>query len=242
MLSAFCDGQVFGERTGTSAPQVLALHGWRKDHTDLARVVEGFNALTLDLPGFGTSPAPSSVWGGADYASGLESILNEFESPPVVFGHSFGGRVAVNMAALYPERVRAVVLAGVPLIRKSGTKRPPVAYRAAKLANRVGLLSDQRMEAERRKRGSADYNAATGIVRDIFVKVVNESYEQQLRSIVCPAELVWGENDTEASLRQAEQALEILTNAKLTVVPGGSHWIVNTDPQPIRDAITRSLR
>ena len=99
MLSAFCDGKVFGERTGSGSPKVLALHGWRKDHADLRQAVEGFDAITLDMPGFGASPEPDSVWGAADYAAAIVPVLDEFDSPPVVFAHSFGGRVAVHLAA-----------------------------------------------------------------------------------------------------------------------------------------------
>jgi pimeloyl-ACP methyl ester carboxylesterase len=241
VLTSFGNGRLFGARFGAGAPKVLALHGWRKDHTDLTKVLDGFEAIALDLPGFGASPIPDDVWGAAAYASALGEVLSEFESPLVVFGHSFGGRVAVNFAALFPEHVRALVLTGVPLIRHAPTRKAPLAFRLAKLANRVHILSDERMEAERRRRGSADYRAATGVMRDIFVKVVNESYEKQLAVIEQPVEMVWGEHDSEAPLGQAREALEILKNGQLTVVPGGSHWLPQSDPALLRNAIERTL-
>ena len=40
-------------------------------------------------------------------------------APPVVVGHSFGGRIAVCLAALYPDRVGSLVLTGVPLVKQT---------------------------------------------------------------------------------------------------------------------------
>lgn len=241
MLSAFAGGRLFGERSLSEPPRILALHGWRGDHAQIARVIDGFPAISIDLPGFGKTPRPNDVWGAAQYAEAVAPVLDEFAEPPVVVGYSFGGRVAVNLAALHPQSVRSLVLVGVPLIRRPSRNKPPIAFRAAKLAHRVGLISDSRMEAERRKRGSADYRAATGIMRDIFVKVVNESYAQQLAAISCPVELVWGEADTEAPLRHAHDALEILQKASLTTVPGATHWSIVEQPEAVRAAMQRCL-
>ncbi|NIS30326.1 MAG: hypothetical protein GWN07_08695, partial [Actinobacteria bacterium] len=64
-------------------------------------------------------------------------------------------------------------------------------------AHRAGLVSDARMEAWRRRRGSADYRSASGVMRDVLVTVVNESYEEALGRIEGPVELVWGRGDVD---------------------------------------------
>src|SRR3954452_16103169 len=99
MLTAYDNGRLFGARTGSGAPWVLALHGWQRTHRDFNRVLEGIDALALDLPGFGASPPPAEPWGSAEYAKALLPVLDGFDGPPVVLGHSFGGRVAVHIAA-----------------------------------------------------------------------------------------------------------------------------------------------
>jgi pimeloyl-ACP methyl ester carboxylesterase len=241
MLSAFADGKLFGERVGNEPVRVVALHGWRKSHDDLAAVTQGFDAIALDLPGFGASPEPREVWGAHDYAAAVIKALEELPEPVVIVGHSFGGRVAVCIAADRPDLVKALVLTGVPLIRRASGKKPPLVFRLAKFANKIGLLSDARMEAERRKRGSADYRAATGVMRDVFVKLVNESYEEEMAKVQCPVHMVWGENDTAAQLWQAQEATALFPNSDLVVVPGGSHWLPNESPEPIREAIRKSL-
>lgn len=239
MLSAFADGTLFGERTGNDPVRVVALHGWRRTHVDFAHVLTGFDAVALDLPGFGASPEPTTVWGAHDYAAAVIKMLEALPEPVVIVGHSHGGRVALCIAADRPDLVKALVLTGVPLIRKPSTGKPPLRFRLAKFANNIGLLSDEKMEAERRKRGSADYRAATGIMRDTFVKLVNESYEGEMAKVKCPVEMVWGEADTAAPLAQAKEATGIFPTNSLVVVPGGTHFLPTENPEVLREAIRK---
>lgn len=239
MLQAFASGRLFGASHGSGTPWVLALHGWRRDHRDFALTLEGLDAVAVDLPGFGATPAPDGAWGSSDYAAAVEPVLAELERPAVLLGHSFGGRVAVHLAARRPDAVRALVLTGVPLIRKQGTGKPAFSFRIARALNRRGLVSDARMDALREQQGSADYRAAKGVMRSVFVRVVNESYEDQLRTLRCPVELVWGDDDTEAPIAVAEQAAAMVPGARLTRVPGAGHLTPLTAPAALRDALLR---
>lgn len=239
MLQAFAAGRLFGTAHGSGTPWVVALHGWRRDHRDFDATLDGIDSIALDLPGFGATPPPDSAWGAADYAAAIEPVLDELPGPVVVLGHSHGGRVAVHLAARRPDAVRALVLTGVPLIRRSGTGKPAVSFRIARALNQRGLVSDARMEALREKHGSDDYRAAKGVMRDVFVRIVNESYEDQLRAVQCPTELVWGDDDTAAPLAVAEEAQTLLANARLTVLPGAGHLTPTTAPDALRDALLR---
>jgi pimeloyl-ACP methyl ester carboxylesterase len=101
------------------------------------------------------------------------------------------------------------------------------------------------MEAMRRSRGSADYRAATGVMRDILVKVVNESYEAQLRAIDVPVSLIWGSDDREVPVTIAERALSIINEgggvAELEVVPGVGHLLPTEAPQALRRVVDEAL-
>lgn len=246
MLKAFDSGRLFGvvNRVGDAAPRVLALHGWRRTSADFDRVLAGLPAgsIALDLPGFGASPEPPAGWGTEDYAKALVPVLSELDGPAVVLGHSFGGRVAVRLAAAQPQSVRALVLTGVPLIRRAPAGRPALSFRVVRWLHRRGLVPDERMEALRRRHGSVDYRAAAGVMRDVFVRVVNESYEDDLRALACPVELVWGDDDRDAPLAVAEQARDIVgAGATLTVVPGAGHLTPLTAPEALRAAVERAL-
>jgi pimeloyl-ACP methyl ester carboxylesterase len=239
MLQAFASGRVFGTTFGSEPPWVLAMHGWRRSHRDFATVLEGLDAVAVDLPGFGATPPPEEVWGGAEYAAAVAGVLDGFDRPAVVLGHSFGGQVAVHLSRLRPDAVRALVLTGVPLFRRTGGGKPPLGFRVARALHRRRLLGDARMEALRQKHGSADYRAATGVMRDVFVRVVNEPYDDLLRDLTVPVELVWADDDSEVPLDVAQRAAAVLPDARVTVVPGAGHLLPLTAPDSLRDALLR---
>ena len=243
MLKAFATGSLFGARHGSGPPTVLALHGWARDHRDFDATLDGLDAIAVDLPGFGASPAPANAWGGAEYAEAVSPVLGELAGPAVLLGHSFGGRVAVHLAASRPEQVAALVLTGVPLVRRPGARarRPAVPYRLARSLHRRGLLGERRMESLRQRYGSADYRSASGVMRGVHVRAVNETYGDQLASLTCPTELVWGDDDAEVPLAVAEAARELLPHAVLTVVPGAGHLTPLTAPGALRAAVERHL-
>lgn len=241
-LKAFAGGRIFAERTGTGPPVVLALHGWARDRSDFGPLLTGLDAVAVDLPGFGTSPPPPEPWGAAEYAESLVPVLDEFPGPAVVVGHSFGGRVAVCLAAAHPERVAALVLTGVPLLpRAEGHRRPSWRYRVARALHRARLLSPARMERIRGRHGSGDYRAATGVMRGVLVRAVNEHYERELRALRCPVELVWGEDDTAAPVEMARRAAALVPAAEMTILPGAGHFSPVADPGPLRAAIEKHL-
>jgi pimeloyl-ACP methyl ester carboxylesterase len=165
-------------------------------------------------------------------------VLDSFDRPPLVVGHSFGGRVAVTLEAEVPGSFSAMVLTGVPLLRRQTGGKPSLGYRLIRAAHRSGLISDERMEREKRKRGSVDYRAASGVMRDVLVTVVNESYEFELSELDLPVSLVWGADDSDVPLWIAERAAQLLGDrATLQVVEGAGHFVPTTHPGVLRDAI-----
>jgi pimeloyl-ACP methyl ester carboxylesterase len=220
-LTALLDGAVLAEKTGDD-PRVLALHGWARTRADWLPAL-GAPALAVDLPGFGASPPPPVAWGSREYAELLAPIIAD--GGWTVAGHSFGGRIAVQLAAGWPDLVSRLVLTGVPLLRTGTTSRPPLAYRLVKRVHGLGLVSDARMEAEKQKRGSADYRNATGVMRDSLVRLVNEDYRDLLTMISAPVEMVWGASDSAAPLAMAEEAQALLSKAELVVSSTSGHLL-----------------
>lgn len=244
MLKAFADGRVLGAAHGSPPARVLALHGWGRTHRDFDGVVAGFDAVAVDLPGFGASPPPPEPWGAAGYAEAVAPVLEDGdEGGMVLVCHSFGGRVGVHLATTHPSRVRALVLAGVPLVRPPGVarRRPPWRFRAGRWLHRRGVLPDARMEALRQRYGSADYRAAHGVMRAVHVRAVNETYEDELRAVRCPVELVWGEDDADVPVAVAEAAAALVADARVTLVPGAGHDVPRTAPEALRAAVERHL-
>lgn len=239
MLQSLCQGKLFAERTGQPRSEVVGLHGWARSHRDLMAALGEMNALLIDLPGFGSSPEPLAPWGSLEYAELVAEALRVFNRPMVVVGHSFGGRVAVKLAARWPELVSGVVLTGVPLLRSADSSPPSLAFRMARWGSRHGLVSGARMERLRQRHGSDDYRNASGVMRSVLVRVVNESYEEDLSQITCPVELVWGSKDTAAPLTMAERACSLIPKGRLEVIDGAGHFVPFSHPAVLSSSAAR---
>jgi pimeloyl-ACP methyl ester carboxylesterase len=250
---AFDAGRIFGVTHGSAPFRVLALPGWLHTAADwdqtLRTIADEAGGVALDLHGFGgATPEPAEATGSAGYAAWVEPVLDELAAaagPIVVAGHSFGGRVALHLAARRPDLVAGLVLTGVPkLVAPQGpVTKPALSYRVARWLHRRNILPDQKMEELRKRSGSADYrNAPSVTMRNVLVAVTNEVYEEQLRQLSCPVELVWGVADTAAPLEQARRAAVLLGDrATLTPLDGVDHFTPVRAPAALADAIRRRL-
>ena len=68
--------------------------------------------------------------------------------------------------------------------------------------------------------GSRDYKAASPVMRQTLVNVVNEDLSSYARKIEEPTLLIWGENDTEAPVSDARELEKIMVDAALIILPG----------------------
>ena len=97
------------------------------------------------------------------------------------------------------------------------------------------------MERMRQRFGSADYRSATGVMRDVLVTVVNETYEAQLSEIAQPVELVWGRHDSQVPVEIAHRAGQMLADAQMTVLDSAGHLVPTEAAPALVDAIARRL-
>jgi pimeloyl-ACP methyl ester carboxylesterase len=244
VLQAYGDGTLFGEPYGEGPIRVVWLHGWARRGEDFAAAAKelsqrGVASVALDLPGFGASPAPSVVGGARHYANLMLPALREMgEGPFVLVGHSFGGTVACVLAATHPELVRALVLTGAPLLRTPSSRSSPLAYRITRWLHRRGFVSDDRVEAARQKHGSSDYRRASGVMRDVLVASVNESYEDELSNLDVPVTMLWGEEDREVPVEVARRASARLTTTHtLQSLQGVGHLVPSEAPHELANVV-----
>ena len=248
MLRAYGDGNLFGEPYGGGPVRVIWLHGWGRRGQDFAAAAsalarDGVASIAFDLPGFGASPAPRVAGGGRSYAEILIPALQSLgDEPLVLVGHSFGGRIATVVASREPDLVRALVLTGVPLLRGSSTTAPPLRFRLIRWLRRRGIVSEGQMESARQRYGSADYRQAHGVMRDVVVAMVNESYDEELANIVAPVTMLWGALDRETPLATATRAAALLREPpSLYVLENVGHFVPTDAPADLAQRVLEAL-
>lgn len=103
---------------GAGAPLVL-LHGNGSTVDELVAsglvdlAAKSFRVIAFDRPGFGHSERPGGrVWSAARQAALIAKAMQRLDaSPALVFGHSWGTLVALNLALDHPRSVSALALA-----------------------------------------------------------------------------------------------------------------------------------
>lgn len=98
-------------------------------------------AVAPDLPGHG-SAAWHETYSFTGHAEAVLPLLEAFDRPVPVVGHSMGGVVALELAALAPDRVSRVVGLGIKV-----DWPPEDAARALAMAQRPVATYDTRAEA-----------------------------------------------------------------------------------------------
>jgi proline iminopeptidase len=80
----------------------------------LDRLAEAdFAVVTYDQRGTGQSTEPSNGYGLDEHSADLEAVRQAVGAKKVhIFGHSWGGIIAVRYAASYPQNVRSIILMG----------------------------------------------------------------------------------------------------------------------------------
>lgn len=224
--------QTLGEK---GAP-VLLLHGWGCESAHMAFIAQALSdthiVTTLDFPGHGQSGKPPEPWGVGDFAAMTADILTQTgRAPTDIVAHSFGGRVALYLAANRPELVQKMALTGCAGIKKQ--QSPEAQKRAARYqaykkalsvldaAKPLSKLNAYLRTLLQNKYGSPDYLALDDDMKKTFVKVVNEDLRPLLPRIQAETLLLWGRDDTETPLWMGKIMEKEMPNAGLAVLSGG---------------------
>ena len=214
---------------------LLVLHGWgcNKEMFEFMHdhFSDRFRVISVDLPGFGQSEEPKSVWGTQDYADCIERFLQELGAEkPIVFGHSFGGRVLLALAGKMPiQKMILTGSAGLVPHRPLSYHWKVAWFKTAKWIYRhspLKTLYPDWLEKRRQNAGSADYRQASPQMRKVLVKVINEDLAAEIAKISTPTILLWGTEDTATPLTDGQRMAALLQDGALIPLEGGSHYAI----------------
>lgn len=104
--------RLYYEMAGAGEPIVM-IHGlgWdtRSWDNQFAELAQQYQVMRYDMRGFGQSDMPTDQ--PYAHADDLKALLEYLEIDAAhIFGHSFGGEIAINFALAYPEATRSLVL------------------------------------------------------------------------------------------------------------------------------------
>jgi pimeloyl-ACP methyl ester carboxylesterase len=216
---------------GSGRP-LLLLHGWGTSldtfdqmAADLGRF---FSVTSFDFPGHGGSDLPPTPWHVDDFVGLTLDVMAELGiARPAILGHSFGGRVAIKLAAARPEAVERLVLVDAAGVPPRQTFRRVMRRAASRFANAVGRRLGRPGQAVRgaivRRIASPDYLNA-GPLRATFLAIVKEDLRPSLPAIKCPTLLIWGESDDDTPPADGRTMEKLIPDAHLLVLKNAGHF------------------
>lgn len=227
--------------------RILLLHGWGARVAKLKPLQNhleklGWLVKAAKLPGFDLQ-APSKGWSLEDYADyvwGL-SIKNFGHNKMVVFGHSFGGRIAIKMA----KSGNAKMLAGMVLCAPGGVTRPPVVKRlifknVAKLGRGLalfpfagGLFRKMLYKFAREH----DYENTKGTMKLTFNNIIEENILTQVAKITTPTLILWGGQDRTVPVVGAGLLKNVIAKSQVVIFPDDGHKLPYLKPDEVAIAI-----
>lgn len=211
----------YGNKDGKA---IVLLHGWGQNIQMMQGIGNHFKEtnriIILDLPGFGKSDEPKSVWTLDDYTDALKELLDKINvSNPIIIGHSFGGKIGLLYATKYD--VYKLVCLASPF--KKNVFKPSLKAKILKTAKKIPGLN--KLEGFAKKHiGSTDYKNASEMMRKIMVEHVNYDISDKLYKIKCPTLLIWGTLDKAVSINDAYELEKLINNCGLVTYEGCSHY------------------
>jgi len=255
--------------SGVGAPDVVLLHGFAGSTRDWERTSDalgraGLRAIAIDLPGHGATAAPAedARYSMAETAHDLCEVLDGLRIRSAHWvGYSMGGRLALYLAAMRPDRVESLVLESA----SPGLEAP--AARAARrmtdetLAAEIEVrgiewfvehwgsqpifdsqrsLPPDRRAALRERRLRNDPHGLAGSLRGLG-QGAQPWLGERLASVRCPTLLIAGALDPKY-VAIAQFMEERMTHARSVVVPDAGHNVHLEQPEAYERALLDHLR
>ena len=149
--------ELYGEGNDT----IVLLHGWGQNIEMMKPIGDNLRRehqiLIIDLPGFGLSDEPDFPWTLYDYVEMLKEMIESLKLKNIILmGHSFGGKISLLYASMYP--VKKIVVFGSPY--KCKVAKDNLKTRTLKKLKKIPGLNKLE-EFAKKHIGSTDYKNAS---------------------------------------------------------------------------------
>lgn len=237
-------------------PAILILHGWGGSSDSWRKVQEilskkNYKVIVPDLPGFGKSETPPMAWTVKDYADFvnqfIKKILNESQEPFFLLGHSFGGRVAIKFAVLYPEKIKKLILCNSAGIKQKWSLKEKLIFQLSKIGNAIFTPKILERFKDRARNlfylflSNKDYFKANAKMKETLKKVLAEDLLPEISKIKTKTLIIWGQNDRLVPVKYAYIFKEKIKDSQMVILPKINHSPHLEVPEKLVEVILKFL-
>ena len=218
-------------------PSILLMHGSGLTHIvwslhEQFYASQGFNVLSVDLPGHGNSEGPSlkSIEEISDWVKSIMNVLSVKKL--IIIGHSQGCLVGIDFAARYPKLTNCLVL--VAGSYKMPVNQDLIDYAEAGDEKAVLLMMKWGYEGSKAFIGGNPVKKiinSSRDIREILAVDLNacnnyKGGKESLEKINCPTLCIFGDLDKMVPLEVGNKMASMIKNSKKKVISNCGHMII----------------
>lgn len=216
-------GSLYGKSGGEGKKDLLFLHGYLASGDSFAyqkgEFSKNFNVYAPDLKGFGKNADMEYPYSLGDYVRETKEYIQENGlKKPSVIAHSFGGRIALRLAAENPELLDKLVLTGCAGLKPRRNLKYFVKKAEFDILKR--FFDREKLLAFY----SEDYKKLSPVMRESFKKIVAERLEKYLPEIKNKTLIIFGKNDKETPPYMAKKLFKNIKNSQLIFIENAGHF------------------
>lgn len=190
----------------------LFLHGWGANKEIMKKAFGAYfkdlRHVYVDMPGFGASSMHGAL-ATKDYAKIMKSFLDELgANPKIIFGHSFGGKVAT---LLNPQYLALLSSAGIVAKKPLWVRFKIALFKFLKLFG-LGFLY--------KFFATKDVKGMSKTMYETLKNVVDEDFSSKFADFGGRAFIFWGEEDKATPLKSGERVSRLIKNSEFHVLKG----------------------
>jgi len=237
---------------GTGEPAVVLAHGWGFGNPSalmpqLEHLATSRRVLKMDLPGHGRSDQSPPGFGWKDCAAAIVGTLDAAGvDRAVVCGHSFGGRMAIEVAAAYPSRVAGIALLDPVILFPEGLRQQAITGLVPALASEhwlqalEGYFSRLLSPYDPPELKSQVLSELAQVSPEMAAPIMQEGMASDgsdcLARVQCPVLLV-----SAGAPVDIERFRELQPEAFIGSVVGSGHWLTLAVPDQVYAMLNRFL-
>jgi pimeloyl-ACP methyl ester carboxylesterase len=240
---------------GSGMP-VVFLHGaggLLADNPFLDGLAARYHVFAPELPGYGESSGEELLEDMLDFTlHGWDVVTALGVTRPHLVGHSMGGMIAAEMAAIAPNdlgRLALVAAAGLWI------EEHPIPDIFALLPDQlVELLFQDPDKGQGLLTGGVDFSdmeafkafylgqqRRLAMAGKILFPIPNRRVSKRLYRVTAPTLVLWGEADRLIVPAYARRWAQLIPGAQVQTIPGAGHMLPYEEPQAFVNALSRFL-
>ncbi len=247
-------------------PPLLFIPGFTGTHSDLLEVTEflekDFRIYIAELPGWGESPRITKRLTIHNYALYLKALVDFIKIKDITLvGHCMGATVAIELAYLYPDVVKKVILISTPYrkgllsqklfvhladLSEHAPKRfKPLFFlwRSRIVAIPTGVITLKFRSYKKKFRSlrhlfTYQPTEPEDSVEENWTSLMHYHYSK-IKHIHAPIHFIHGEKDMLVSVNQAVKLYDMVKGATIDFIPDAGHIPPSETPESLATLILK---